>query len=238
MAPERIPAFDSLSDVQVLAYLIRLSGEEPVLCPEAAYELLERYGSLPAVFEGQDKSSLELPQLGEQTTLFLQLIHCLLTHSSQPDPDCRLSLFNFSQAQKVISARFRKQKVEHTFILLLNESWELLACLPLAVGDATSVLFSSRQVAELAVTYEAKGVIFAHNHPDDATAFSLPDLLTTWRLSAALHSLGIHLLDHILITRNRAISMALLLPLLHIGESPFALMGAPIPELTKVPELL
>ena len=44
---------------------------------EIAHRLLDRFGSLPAVFEADIKSLTEVPDVGENTAVFLKLLACV-----------------------------------------------------------------------------------------------------------------------------------------------------------------
>lgn len=63
-----------------------------------------------------------------------------------------------------------------------------------------------RDVAADALSYDATGVVMAHNHPSGDATPSAADHDATRRIASALAPLGVRLLDHLVVTRNGATS--------------------------------
>jgi len=63
-----------------------------------------------------------------------------------------------------------------------------------------------RDIAGDALSYDAAGVVMAHNHPSGDPSPSNADREATRRIARALEPLGIRLLDHLVITRAGATS--------------------------------
>lgn len=72
----------------------------------------------------------------------------------------------------------------------------------LAEGTVGSVFVSNRQAVEVALRYKSAGVIFCHNHPGGRVTPSNADLTLTVSLKKILDSLGVRVLDHIIIGEN------------------------------------
>lgn len=92
--------------------------------------------------------------------------------------------------------------------LFLNCRNHLLACEDLFVGTIDSAAVYPREVVVKALELGASSVIVAHNHPSGCPRPSQADRQMTARLRSALAVLDISLLDHIIIGRGRAHSMA------------------------------
>jgi DNA repair protein RadC len=71
--------------------------------------------------------------------------------------------------------------------------------------DRTAVY--PREIAELALRRKASYVIIAHNHPSGSLIPSEEDINITTRISKALETLDIKLLDHIIVTDTSFLSM-------------------------------
>jgi DNA repair protein RadC len=67
-----------------------------------------------------------------------------------------------------------------------------------------------RDIVLLALRYGAASVVFVHNHPSlsSSPVPSEADLAITRRLVAALNLVDVRVIDHIIVARNSALSMA------------------------------
>lgn len=65
-----------------------------------------------------------------------------------------------------------------------------------------------REIIKSALKHHAAAVILAHNHPSGVAEPSAADLSLTRHLKKALALVDIRLLDHLIVTANRAISLA------------------------------
>jgi len=92
--------------------------------------------------------------------------------------------------------------------LFLNCRNHLLACEDLFVGTVDSAVVYPRDVVAKALEIGASSVIVAHNHPSGCPEPSQADRQITNRLRSALAIVDMSLLDHIIIGRGRAYSMA------------------------------
>ena len=92
--------------------------------------------------------------------------------------------------------------------LFLNCRNHLMACEDLFMGTVDSAVVYPRDVVAKALEVGASSVIVAHNHPSGCAQPSRADRQITQRLRAALATVDINLLDHIIIGRGRAHSMA------------------------------
>lgn len=63
-----------------------------------------------------------------------------------------------------------------------------------------------REVVKDALAFGATGVVMAHNHPGGDPEPSAGDRDATRKMARALDPLGIRLLDHLVITRDGAVS--------------------------------
>jgi DNA repair protein RadC len=113
-------------------------------------------------------------------------------------------------SEKVVDhlADIRDKKQEHFVCLTLDGANRLIAKRTITVGTLTSSLVHPREVFADAITDRAASVIVAHNHPSGTLAASPADEEVTARLKQAAALLGIHLADHIVVTKTSFISIA------------------------------
>lgn len=101
----------------------------------------------------------------------------------------------------------RELPKEHLRGLYLNSRYRLVHDEVISIGTLTSNIIHPREVFKPALEYSAVAVILAHNHPSGSTKPSKEDIEITEQLIGAGKILGVDLLDHIIITKNKFASI-------------------------------
>jgi DNA repair protein RadC len=96
---------------------------------------------------------------------------------------------------------------EHLRGLYLNAYQRVIHDEVISIGTLDASLIHPREVFKPAIEYGAAAVILAHNHPSGSVKPSKADLDITNQLVAASQIIGISLLDHVIIARNRFASI-------------------------------
>lgn len=104
--------------------------------------------------------------------------------------------------------RLRDLPQEEFHALLLNTRHRVVREVRVTRGILDSSLIHPREVFRLAVSEGAASVILVHNHPSGDPTPSAEDRAVTRQLAAAGRSLGIPVLDHVVIGRGRYVSLA------------------------------
>jgi DNA repair protein RadC len=96
----------------------------------------------------------------------------------------------------------RERRQEHFVCLTLNGAGEMLAKRTITIGLLNHSLVHPREVFADAITDRAASVICVHNHPSGTLEPSPQDIAITGQLRDAGATLGIQLLDHIIVTKG------------------------------------
>lgn len=91
--------------------------------------------------------------------------------------------------------------------LYLSSRYQVLHDEVISIGSLTSSVVHPREVFQPAIQYNAVAVIVAHNHPSGVLEPTTADLAVTDQLQTAGKILGIDLLDHLIITNTKALSI-------------------------------
>lgn len=97
----------------------------------------------------------------------------------------------------------RQAKKEHFVVLYLNARNQLVHKETISIGTLDASLVHPREVFKPAIDCLTTAVIVAHNHPSGDPEPSENDIELTRRLRQAGEILGIELLDHIIITKDK-----------------------------------
>ncbi|WP_428771245.1 DNA repair protein RadC [Treponema sp. HNW] len=100
------------------------------------------------------------------------------------------------------------EKREHFLCVSLNGAQEVTAIRTVSVGTLNRTLIHPREVFADPLKERAAAVILAHNHPSGNCEPSIQDTDITKRLLKVSELLGIHLLDHLIITASSYFSFA------------------------------
>lgn len=99
-------------------------------------------------------------------------------------------------------AELRTQRQEHFVCITLNGAGEVISRRTVTIGLLNHSLVHPREVFADAVTDRAASIICVHNHPSGSQEPSPQDIAITGQLRDAGSTLGIPLLDHIIVTKT------------------------------------
>lgn len=97
----------------------------------------------------------------------------------------------------------RSHKKEHFVVFFLDARNQEIKREIISVGTLNANLVHPREVFEPAIVHSAAQVIVAHNHPSGNPEPSHEDRLITTRLADAGKILGIQIVDHVVVTREK-----------------------------------
>ncbi len=86
--------------------------------------------------------------------------------------------------------------------LYLNSHFHVIHDEVISIGSLTANVVHPREVFKPALEYSASALILAHNHPSGIVKPSTEDVAITRQLIDAGKILGIHVLDHIIVTKT------------------------------------
>jgi DNA repair protein RadC len=102
----------------------------------------------------------------------------------------------------------REAKQEEFHIVLLDEKHHVIKSEQITVGLLDKSLVHPREVFKPAVKESASALILVHNHPSGDPTPSQDDKTITKDLKKAAETLGLRILDHIILSKDKALSMA------------------------------
>jgi DNA repair protein RadC len=102
----------------------------------------------------------------------------------------------------------REAKQEEFHIVLLDEKHHVIKSEQITVGLLDKSLAHPREVFKPAVKESASALILVHNHPSGDPTPSQDDKTITKDLKKAAETLGLRILDHIILSKDKTLSMA------------------------------
>ena len=187
----------------LLYYAIPRRDTNPV-----AHALMERYGSLTAVLEAPLEDLQKVDGIGESAAILLKLVPQLCKKAKLADVGRESVLNSAERAGAYLLERFSGEKNEVVYQLCLDRKGKLLSCKRLGEGGIASANLDIRKLVENAILSSASAVILAHNHPSGVALPSGDDYIATDRAREALNTIGVTLVDHIIVADQDFVSMA------------------------------
>lgn len=176
---------------------------------EIAHRLEEKFGSLSAVLEAPEEELQKVEGIGPQAASFLhfipQICRKYMQDISKPQGEC---IHSSEEAGRYLSARFIGVQEEIVVLLLVSATGKIRFCDTIARGGFHSAEVDIRKLLSLGMKFKSSSAILAHNHPSGVALPSQDDLETTGAICKALESVGVHLIDHIIVAEGDYVSLA------------------------------
>jgi DNA repair protein RadC len=197
---------NSVTDEDLLAIVIEDAGITDTL-RKTCRHMLKQYGTVALSRETTPKKLAKSFGLNRQQAIRLvsafELGRRFLTTPNSHDVVLLDSDDVFKYLRKMGS--LKKEQLRGLF---LDARGKLLLDDVLALGSLTTSTVNPRDVFAPALKSYASAVILAHNHPSGDTKPSTEDIHLTKQLKQAGDSLGVELVDHIIIAGKSYLSMA------------------------------
>jgi DNA repair protein RadC len=201
---------------ELLAILIRsgLRGESAM---QAGEKLATLFGNNLEKLSLQARGELKQISRAVGETAYCQIIAGLelgkrLASQGITESEPHYKVRNTSDALTYCKEHFirlaREAKQEEFHVVLLDERHHVIKSEQITVGLLDKSLTHPREVFKPAVKESASAIILVHNHPSGDPAPSQDDKIITKELKKAAETLGFRILDHIILSKDKALSMA------------------------------
>ena len=197
----------ALSDAELLALLLR-SGLPGKNALQMGQELLKTFGGVSGLLNTPAEALKKIKGLGPakraEIVAVLELARRALASQLQEKP-----LFGNPQAiRDYLQLQLGSREHEVFAVLFLDTQHRLIVLEEMFRGTLAQTSVYPREVVVRALALNAASVVLAHNHPSGSAQASRADELVTQTLKAALALVDVRVLDHFIVTRSEAVSMA------------------------------
>jgi DNA repair protein RadC len=191
----------ALSDFELLQALIGSGNKQADVSQiaKAAQKVLRQRGTDISYDELESVLGLGEAKISELLAAF-ELSKRFLIPSNQP-------IIDSTEAAVAQLTDIRDKKQEYFVVLSLDGANRLIAKRIITIGILTSSLVHPREVFADVITDRAASIIVAHNHPSGDLISSQDDNDVTRRLEETGKMLGIELLDHLIVTTKKSVSI-------------------------------
>ena len=166
---------------------------------ETAHMLINRFGSLSAVFDAPYDDLLTVPGISEHSATLIKLIPAISRRYAMEKNSKVTKLSSIEDIGKYLVARYLGVTEETVLLLLLDNKFGLIDCVKVHEGSVNSSAITMRKLIETALFKRASMVVLAHNHPSGVALPSSDDLFTTQQVKRAFDLVEIGMLAHIIV---------------------------------------
>jgi DNA repair protein RadC len=176
---------------------------------ETAHRLINRFGSLAKVLDAPINSLTAVKGVGINTAVLIKLMPSLarryrIEKTNLIEDD---RIVNSDDAGRYILPYFAAASAEETYLLLLTAIGNVISCRKIFEGSINATEVSRYKIVRAAMEGNAAGVVLAHNHPSGIAIPGKQDIAATSGINEALKSVGIKLIDHIIVAGDDWVSM-------------------------------
>jgi len=195
----------SMSTAHLLAIILRTGGKNKSAL-ELAREILINFRSLREIEDASPAEFAGIKGMGTAKTAQLKAAFELGRRLLQGEIAGGLQKPSFKNSREVYEyyrPRFYGLKKEKFLCALLDTKNRVFREIPVSDGTLSSSPVHPREVFKYAIKESAASVLFVHNHPSGDPAPSVDDIDITKRLIETGKIIGIHVLDHVVISDGR-----------------------------------
>ncbi|NLG92986.1 MAG: DNA repair protein RadC [Clostridiales bacterium] len=201
---EGLDGFEPHAVLELLLYYgIPLKDTNPI-----GHALLQKFGSLSAVFDAPYEELLKVDGVGKSAATLIKLIPQLCRRYQENLDKDKVMIFSYEEAGRILVNKFIGRPEEVIVLMLLDSRNRMIYCSVMNEGTVTTANIYVKNIVRLAVQYNAAYAILSHNHPSGDCMPSRQDLRSTEWISEALKTVEVKLIDHIIVSGNDFFSLA------------------------------
>jgi DNA repair protein RadC len=196
---------EALADAELVALV--LGGGRSM---RRAVEVLERTGGLRGLASAGPHELVDIPGVGDAAATALVAAIELGRRIEQIDLPYATPMRGPDDVTRYLRALIGDAQQETFLVLGLDARQRVRLVRTVALGSVAQVDVHPREVFRPLVRAAMHSVVLVHNHPSGEPEPSHADLELTRRLAEVGRVVGIPVLDHLIVTRTRSLSLAAL----------------------------
>jgi len=167
-----------------------------------AKKLLKQFGSVGNVIHAPLQKLEQISGIGKSTTVLFKLLQSIIREVTKEQISGKPVIGSWDKLITYLRANIGYKTTENFHALFLNSKNILIEDETHDYGTVNSIGVYPREIVKSALYHDAISVILVHNHPSGVTKPSKSDIILTDSILKALTSVGITLIDHVIISSN------------------------------------
>lgn len=198
--------YKALADYEIVEFLLFL------IIPRKdtkalAKELLARFSSINGIFEASLEELKSIKGLGDVSSTYIKFLGDMYSYYFEEKmlkgaEGDNIAIRSKNQLINYLRKNIGISKSEEFKVLFLNSNNEVLGMETLFEGTIDRSAVYPRKILERVLAYNARSIVFAHNHPSGNTTPSQKDIELTNLLKDFFKLVDVSILDHIIISKD------------------------------------
>ncbi|MCL2689877.1 MAG: DNA repair protein RadC [Chitinispirillia bacterium] len=197
---------DSFHDYEIiellLTYVIPRRDTKPL-----AKSLLARYGTIGAVINAPIEELCTFDGISKRSASLFSLMRDTMTYCLNENCVKKPLITHRKDIEEYLRFTFGYRRIEYIAVIFLDNAYHVISAEVISEGTVTHCNVYPRDIIGRALKCAASYIILAHNHPSGNTEPSEEDWEITERIFAAGRLLDVPLMDHVIISAKRVISL-------------------------------
>ena len=194
-APESLPDYEILE--LLLASVIPRKDVKPM-----AKAMIDRWGSFADILSADIADLQETEGLGRTSATILKVVREAAIRLARAPVSDKPVLSSWLDLLDYCSAAMASLRIEHFRLLFLDRKNMLISDEVQQQGTVDHTPLYPREVVRRSLALHASSIIMVHNHPTGDPTPSKADIEMTRQVRDALATVGIKLIDHLVIGRK------------------------------------
>ncbi len=174
---------------------------------EIAHALIDNFGSLSGILKASYDDLLNVKGMTPGAATLLCFCGQLIREYFDSEISKDMILDSTEKMGQFILPKFLSEHNEKALLVCMDNKCKVLHSSFVSEGSMNATEIHMRRILEQAIRNHATAVVVAHNHPSGFAIPSMEDQQSTRALVNALHIVGIHLVDHIIVSDGDFVSM-------------------------------
>ena len=197
---------ESLSDAELLSIVLRSGGEgDSVLL--LASRLLAEHEGLKNFFQTDLSQLMRTKNIGFAKASCVKAVYELALRLNKNTDESLPAIRKPEDIYQAVKKEMFGKKKEHLYLISLDSRNKMISKDLISIGTIDETMVNPREVYRQALIKNASSIAVAHNHPSGNPSPSSEDLIVTEKLIIAGISLGLPLVDHLIVCDTQFVSL-------------------------------
>ncbi len=193
----------ALTDAELLALLINTGNSaEKKTAVDLGRDLLKKYKTFKEIAKTSVNELLQIKGIGPAKASKIKACFEINKRIEKQKILKRKKIFCAKEVFKYFKTELNNEQKESVGMIFINQKNEIVSE-KISKHKFNEAQIDIRKILENAIKTDAVGIILCHNHPSGKVKPTKEDINTTFELKKILQKIGITLLDHVIIGKEK-----------------------------------
>lgn len=198
--------FDGFLDYEIVELLLTI-GTPMRDCKQMAKDAIKEFKGLRGVLDASLDELQKIKGIGPSNAFGVKLFQAVSERLSREQLPKKIKLDSADIVANYLQKSIGRKKKEYFVMLCLDSRNGLIKTSNISIGSLNASVVHPREVFKEAIQSSSAHILISHNHPSEDPEPSPEDVALTRRLDEAAKILGIELIDHVIVTKDKFSSL-------------------------------